>query len=146
MNFSDQAAYTNENNPFMRHCGITITQVRRDWAQAEMTAVPDYFNPGGTLHGGAFYTLADAAATTAARTDGHRYATIDGSIQYHRAITSGLVRAVATVRHRGHSVCSLAVEITDESGLLLADASFSAFRLEAIQHPAFSTEETGAVK
>ena len=60
-----------------------------------------------------------------------------GSMQYHRAIVSGLVQAKATVRHRGRSACSIAVEVTDGQGRLLADASFSAFRLEAIDHPAF---------
>ena len=137
MDYTGQRDYVNEQNHFMRHCGISVTQVKHDLAWAEMTAGPAYLNPGGTLHGGAFYTLADAAATTAARTDGFRYATVMGSMQYHRAIVSGLVQAKATVRHRGRSTCSIAVEVTDGQGRLLADASFSAFRLEAIDHPAF---------
>lgn len=137
MDYAGQRDYVNERNHFMRHCGISVTQVEKDLAWAEMTAGPAYLNPGGTLHGGAFYTLADAAATTAARTDGFRYATIMGSMQYHRAIVDGLVRAKAVVRHRGRSTCSIAVEITDAQGRLLADASFSAFRLESIDLPAF---------
>lgn len=137
MDYEGQRAYVNENNPFMTLCGIAVTLVEKDHAVAELAVRPSDFNPGGTLHGGAFYTLADAAATTAARTDGHRYATIDGSIQYHRAITGGRVLASAVIRHRGRSLCSAAVEITDENGKLLADAAFSIFRLEAIDHPAF---------
>lgn len=137
MNYEAQRDYVNENNPFMRLCGITVTKVDKDTATAELTASPEFFNPGGTLHGGAFYTLADAAATTAARTDGCRYATIDGSIQYHRAVTSGRVTATAVIRHRGRTLCSAAVEITDEKGKLLADAAFSIFRLDPIDHPAF---------
>ena len=101
MNYNAQRDYVNENNPFMQQCGILVTQVDKDTSTAELSVSPDAFNPGGTLHGGAIYTLADAAATTAARTDGYRYATIDGSIQYHRAVTSGRVIATATIRHRG---------------------------------------------
>ena len=137
MDYNGQRDYVNACNHFMLHCGISVTQVEKDLAWAEMTAGPAYLNPGGTLHGGAFYTLADAAATTAARTDGFRYATVMGSMQYHRAVADGLVRARGEVRHRGRSACSIAVEITDGQGRLLADASFSAFRLEAIDHPAF---------
>lgn len=140
MNYEAQRDYVNENNPFMRLCGITVTEVGKDIAYAELTATPNFFNPGGTLHGGAFYTLADAAATTAARTDGFRYATIDGSIQYHRAATSGRVLATAVIRHRGRSLCSASVELKDEAGTLLADASFSIFRLAPIDHPAFREE------
>ncbi len=137
MDYEGQRDYVNETNPFMRRCGITVTHVERDSAVSEMTVGPEDFNPGGTLHGGALYTLADAAATTAARTDGHRYTTTDGQIRYHRAVTSGTVRAVAHIRHRGRTLCSAAVEITDESGRLLADASYSIFRLAAIDLPAF---------
>lgn len=140
MDYEKQRAYVNDNNPFMTLCGITVTKVEKDLAVAELTVRPSDFNPGGTLHGGAFYTLADAAATTAARTDGHRYATIDGSIQYHRAITGGTARATATIRHRGRTLCSAAVEITDEHGKLLADAAFSIFRLEQIDLPEFKNE------
>lgn len=137
MDYEGQRAYVNETNAFMRMCGITVTQVERDFAAAEMAVRPDSFNPGGTLHGGALYTLADAAATTAARTDGHRYATSDGQMRYHRAVTTGVVRASASIRHRGRSLCSAAVEVTDENGRLLADASFSIFRLAPIDLPAF---------
>ena len=137
MDYEGQRAYVNETNAFMRLCGITVTRVEKDFAVAELTAGPESLNPGGTLHGGALYTLADAAATTAARTDGHRYATADGDIRYHRAVSAGVVRAAASVRHRGRSLCSAAVEITDESGRLLADASFSIFRLAPIDLPAF---------
>ena len=140
MNYEAQRDYVNENNPFMRLCGITVTMVAKDTATAELNVSPELFNPGGTLHGGAFYTLADAAATTAARTDGCRYATIDGSIQYHRAATAGQVTAIAVIRHRGKTLCSAAVEITDGKGRLLADAAFSIFRLDPIDHPAFRDE------
>ena len=139
MDYEGQKTYVNQTNPFMTHSGVAITVVRADFAAAELTMSPDHFNPGGTLHGGALYTLADAAATTAARTDGHRYTTIDGTIRYHRAITAGTVRAEAVIRHRGRTLCSISVEMTDESGRLLADASFSAFKLEAIDLPAFQS-------
>lgn len=137
MDFSGQRDYVNQNNPFMTLCGITVTEVAPDRATAVLTASPALFNPGGTLHGGAFYTLADAVATTAARTDGCRYATTDGAIRYHRAVTQGTVTAAATVRHRGRSLCAVAVELTGEDGRLLADATFSCFRLAPIDHPAF---------
>lgn len=140
MNYEAQRNYVNEQNPFMVLCGITVTQVSADHAIAELMVRPEDLNPGGTLHGGSFYTLADAVATTAARTDGHRYATIDGSIRYHRSIKTGRVTAAAHVRHRGRTLCAVSVEITDDHGQLLADANFSIFRLEPIDHPAFQSE------
>lgn len=137
MDLIGQRDYVNENNPFMALCGITVTRVEPDRAEGRLEAEPGKFNPGGTLHGGAFYTLADAVATTAARTDGFRYATTDGTIRYHRAVVHGPVTAVASVRHRGKSLCSVAVEMTDGEGRLLAEATFAAFRLGPMDHPAF---------
>lgn len=137
MDYTAQRDYVNENNPFMRLCGVTVVRVGKDEAEGELAVEPQRYNPGGTLHGGAFFTLADAVASAAARSDGFRWTTVDGDIHYHRAATEGVVRGTAKVRRRGRSLCTAAVEIADGRGVLLADAVFTMFRLERMDHVAF---------
>ena len=145
MDYQAQMDYANKNNPFIALCGFEVTEVGVDYAVATAEIRPELLNPGSTVHGGALYTLADLAATTAARTNGYRYATIDGTMYYHKALLKGTVRETATIRHRGRSISAITVTLQDETGRLLADATFSVFRLKPICFPlsgAVSSEQT----
>ena len=114
-------------NAFAEHNGIQYRVVGPEQAEATLEVVPDSLNPYGLLHGGAYYTLADCACGCACRSDGRRYVTLHGGIDFIRSARSGKVTATARVRHRGKSTCQLAVEICDGSGTLLATGDFTFF-------------------
>ena len=82
-------------------------------------------NPFGSVHGGAFFTLADVAAGMAARTDGRGYVTQQASVQFLRAARAGRITARANVLHRGGTVCLIEVRITDEADKLLFLSTFN---------------------
>jgi uncharacterized protein (TIGR00369 family) len=77
--------------------------------------------PFGLLHGGASCVLAESlgsvAATLHAREAFGGYALgLEISATHHRAAKSGLVTGVATPLHRGGSVATYEIAITDETG------------------------------
>jgi 1,4-dihydroxy-2-naphthoyl-CoA hydrolase len=77
--------------------------------------------PMGILHGGASCVLAESLGSIAATL--HAMEAIDGyalgleiSATHHRSVSSGTVTGVATPIHRGRTVASYEIVITDESG------------------------------
>ena len=114
-------------NAFALFNGIHSSSSGPDHGESVLTLGPDSLNPYGLLHGGDYYTMADSACGTACRTDGRNYVTLHGGLNFIRSARSGTVTARAVVRHRGRSTCQADVEITDESGALLATGDFTFF-------------------
>lgn len=114
-------------NSFAVFNGIKIQSTGENSAQAVLEIGPNSLNPYGLLHGGAYYTLADCACGIACRNDGRKYVTLHGGLDFLRSVKSGTVTAAAVVQHRGRSTCMVSVEITDQSGALLATGSYTFF-------------------
>lgn len=117
-------------NAFALSNGIRTSAPSPDHGEAELTLGPNHMNPYGVLHGGVYYTLADCAGGMACRTDGRRYVTLHGGVDFIRSVRSGVVTARASIRHRGRSTCQVSVEITDQTGRLLATGDFTFFCLD----------------
>jgi uncharacterized protein (TIGR00369 family) len=86
--------------------------------------------PFGLLHGGASCVLAESlgsvAATLHARQAFGGYAVgLEISATHHRAVSSGVVTGVATAIHRGGTVATYEIVITDESGQRVCTARLS---------------------
>ena len=114
-------------NAFTDHNFIRLESAEADCAVYRLDIRPESRNPFGMVHGGALYTLADDAAGTAAHGDGRHYVTQHGDLHFLDNRAHGTIRAVGRVRHRGRSTVLVDVEITDESGALLATGAFSYF-------------------
>ena len=114
-------------NPFVQHNGIQVIRVEENYSEAELMIRPESLNPFGTVHGGAFFTLADLVSGVAARTDGRHYVTQQADISYLRSASEGRLLAKGTVIHRGRSRCVVDVKIVDEVGRLLCTGTFSFF-------------------
>ncbi len=117
-------------NAFPLFNGIRFSAVDKNRGEAVLEIGPNSLNPYGLLHGGVYYTMADCAGGAACRTDGRRYVTLHGGIDFIHGVRSGTVTAVAVVRHRGKSTCQVAVDLTDEAGTLLATGDFTFFCLD----------------
>ncbi len=128
MDYQAQIEYTNQNNPFMTHSGITVTSLKLDQAQGQLNAGPEQLNIIGSVHGGALFTLADCLAGLAARSNGGRYTTLDSSFHYLKAGKPGVIYGQAEMVHRGRSTCVVRVQITQEERLL-AEGTFTMFCL-----------------
>ena len=114
-------------NAFTDHNFIRLESAEADCAVYRLDIRPESRNPFGMVHGGALYTLADDAAGGAAHSDGRHYVTQHGNLHFLDNRAHGTIRAAGRVRHRGRSTVLVDVEITDESGSLLATGAFSYF-------------------
>ncbi len=81
--------------------------------------------PYGLLHGGATLALAEQVGSVAAALHagpGRIAVGIEVTGSHHRAVTEGSVTAVASPLHRGRTLASYDVTVTDDAGARVATA------------------------
>ena len=117
-------------NSFTVYNHMELTLLEADHAVYRLKIRPESHNPYGMVHGAALYAMADNAAGFAAHTDGRDYVTIDSSIHFISNIAEGVVLADARVLHRGHTTCLVDVQITSDTGKLLAVCSLTFFCID----------------
>lgn len=116
-----------EQGPFSAALGFKIEAHGEGDATVRMPFGAGILNAGGPdvpIHGGAIAALADFAACAAIWTmpRTRSSATISMTVNYTApAVKTGLV-ARAAVRRSGRRIASIAVEIRDQEGALVADA------------------------
>jgi len=87
---------------------------------------PEITQPYGIVHGGTYCTAVESSASVGAaiwfgeRTAGGRVVGVSNSTDFYRAVTAGVLTAVATPVHRGRSQQVWRVDITDEDERLVA--------------------------
>jgi uncharacterized protein (TIGR00369 family) len=116
--------------PIAQLMGVRLVEVAPGLAVFECTPDESAYNPIGVVHGGLVCTLTDSAAGCAVQSTleaGVAYTSIDINVTYLRPVTkeSGLIRATGRVTKPGRKVAYATVEVTDESGKLLAQATSS---------------------
>lgn len=116
-----------QNNPFIQHNGMYVTSLDENRCEAELTVTAHSFNPFGTVHGGALFTLADLSCGVAARVDGRQYVTENADIVYLRPAVGEKITAAAEVLHRGRSRCVIEVKLCDEKERLVCSGTFAFF-------------------
>ena len=116
-----------ERGPFSAALGLKIEACGEGDATVRMPFAESILNAGGPgvpIHGGAIAALADFAACAAVWTmpETRSSATISMTVNYTvPAVRTDLV-ARARVRRGGKRIASIAVEIRDQQGELIADA------------------------
>src|SRR5688572_22776962 len=109
--------------------GITLLEASPERAVGTMP-VEGNTQPLGLLHGGASCALAETLGSVAATLHAHEsfggYAVgLEISATHHRSVRSGQVTGVATAIHRGGTVATYEVVITDEAGARVCTARLS---------------------
>jgi acyl-CoA thioesterase len=117
-----------ERDAFARHLDIELLEYGDGAATARMTVAPHHLNSAGTLHGGAIFSLADAAFSAASNSHGVLAASIDASISYFRAATSGTLTARAREVACNPKLGTYLIDVTDESGALVAHFRGTVYR------------------
>ncbi len=98
--------------------GIVFTETSADRLVATMP-VAGNTQPFGLLHGGASVVLAESLGSIGAvlhAGPGRVAVGVDINATHHRAVRDGLVTGVATPLHRGRTMASYEIVITDEQG------------------------------
>jgi uncharacterized protein (TIGR00369 family) len=97
-----------------------------------MEAGERHHNPMGTLHGGVYCDLADAAmgyAYAATLAEGETFTTVELKINFFRPVRKGRLTAEARVVRAGASLGYVECDVRDGEGRLLARASSTCMKL-----------------
>ncbi|WP_231183372.1 hotdog fold thioesterase [Haladaptatus sp. DYF46] len=77
------------SDPFCATLGIELTNLESGTARTELTVREELLNFHGTPHGGAVYSLADAAFAAASNADGDTVLALETNISYLSAAAVG---------------------------------------------------------
>jgi acyl-CoA thioesterase len=113
---------------FAQSIGVEVSGYGDGRATARLTIEPRHLNSGGTLHGGAIFSLADAAFAAASNSHGTLAVSIDVSISYFTAVRAGVVTAEAREMARNHKLATYLIDVTDDSGALVAHFRGTVYR------------------
>jgi acyl-CoA thioesterase len=112
--------FFSEQDLFARHTGIELLEVGPGTAKASMEIRPCHFNGAKTVHGGAIFTLADFAFAAASNSRGNLAMGINTSVCFVKAATTGTLHAEAKELSLNRRLASYSVQITDDSGEVVA--------------------------
>lgn len=112
------------HNPFVNLLDMKIVDLRDGMAEVTMPVVFDkHTNLYSVAHGGAVASLADTAMGVACATTGNRVVTIDMNINYIKsAERETIIRATATVLHKGRTTMVVETDLKDNDNALIAKA------------------------
>lgn len=108
---------------FPNMLGITLDEIRRDYARMSMPWRPELNQPQGLIHGGAVATLIDTVVVPAIGSayDGPRqFATIEMSIRYLDTIRQEDLVAEGWVTKRGRRIVFCDVEVRTAGAVKVA--------------------------
>src|SRR5260370_3271638 len=124
--------------PIARLLGFVVISLSPGHAVLEMEADERHHNPMGTLHGGIYCDLADAAmgyAYAATLGEGETFTTIELKINFLRAVRKATLTAEATVVKAGSTPAYVDCNVKDQTGKLVARAASTCMKLRQ-DHPA----------
>lgn len=121
-----------ESHGFIQHNGIRIVSADEDGIVIEAEVTDMSRNAWGVVHGGFLYTMADTAAGAFICIKYERQnVTINGMINYLRsAVHSKFLTAVGHEVKVGRHIVFFQVDITDDTGALIAQAHMNMYFLD----------------
>ncbi|HEX2904513.1 MAG TPA: PaaI family thioesterase [Jatrophihabitans sp.] len=130
--------------PFTGLVGVNFIEINEQRVIGTLEVTPERSTIGGSLHGGAQMTLADSVAAVLATANLPAGATgtvtIDSHTHFLGAARQGTVSAAARTLHVGRSTIVLEVDLTDETGRLIARTT----QVQAVLMPKAEAAETRA--
>ena len=118
--------------PVGRLLGFVMKSIEPGHAVFEMEAEERHHNPMGTLHGGIYCDLADAAmgfAYAATLAEGETFTTIELKINFLRAVRKATLTAEARVVKAGSTLGYIECEVKDYTGAMVAKATSTCMKL-----------------
>lgn len=119
-------------SPFRDLVGVTFTKVEGGYSHCAVEVKKKLLNPAGIVHGGALYTLADSgmgAALFSLVDGGELFLTVETSVFYFKAVSSGTLTCESRVVHKGKRVAVMEAEIKNGERLVAkAVGTFSIYK------------------
>jgi uncharacterized protein (TIGR00369 family) len=118
--------------PIARLLGFVLKAIEPGRAVFAMKIDERHHNPMGTLHGGIYCDLADAAmgyAYAATLEKGETFTTVELKINFFRPVRRGNLIAEAKVVKAGSTLGYVECDVKDSNGKLLAKAASTCMKL-----------------
>lgn len=109
--------------------GIRLTSLSDGGAEGEVRLTAGHLNPLGIVHGGVYCTLMDQVAGAAACTRGSRCRTVNCETRFLGAAQGDMLLGHAQAIHMGRTIVVMRAWVTDASGTLCADGTYT-FRMK----------------
>ncbi len=122
--------------PIATLIGFSLTSIKPGEAEIEFEATERHANPMGTLHGGVFCDIADAAMAMAYAStleEGESFTTLELKVNFLKPVWTGKLRAQGRVVSRGRTVGLAECDVTDDRGRLVARAMETCLTLRSDQ-------------
>ncbi len=119
--------------PIARLIGLVLKSIEPGRAVFELEADERHHNPLGTLHGGVYCDLADAAmgyAYASTLGEDETFTTIELKINFLRAVRKAAITAEARVVKAGSTIGYLECDVKDQAGKLIARAASTCMKLK----------------
>ena len=119
--------------PISNLLGFAIKLIEPRRAIFEMDVDERHHNPMGTLHGGIYGDLADAAmgyAYAATLAEGESFTTVELKINFLRSVRKTTLTAEAIVVKAGGTLGYVECDVRDQTGKLVARASSTCIKLK----------------
>jgi uncharacterized protein (TIGR00369 family) len=116
--------------------GFVVKSVEPGRAVFEMEVDERHHNPMGTLHGGVYCDLADAAmgyAYAATLAEGEAFTTVELKINFFRPVRKGRLTAEASVVRAGATLAYVECDVKDGDGRLAARAASTCMKLPEVR-------------
>jgi uncharacterized protein (TIGR00369 family) len=120
--------------PIARLLGFVLKAIEPGRAVFEMPVDNRHHNPMGTLHGGIYCDLADAAmgyAYASTLAEGETFTTVELKINFFRPVREGKLTAEARVVKAGSTLGYVECDVTDAQGKLVARAASTCMKLQS---------------
>ena len=113
-----------DSGAFLRAAGLAFDEITATRVTGHLVLSPDHHTPWGIVHGGVYTTAVESAASvgasTAVRDQGQVAVGLTNTTHFLRSVTAGRVNVEATALSQGRTQQLWRVDITDESGRLVA--------------------------
>jgi uncharacterized protein (TIGR00369 family) len=118
------AASLEEASAFVRAAGLILDEVTAGRVTGHLQLGPEHHTPWGVVHGGVYATAIESAASigasSAVRDQGQVAVGLTNTTHFLRSLTTGRVNVEAVALSQGRTQQLWRVDITDESGRLIA--------------------------
>jgi len=118
------AAPLDDAGAFLRAAGLIFDEITATRVTGHVLLGPEHHTPWGIVHGGVYTTAVESAASvgasTAVRDQGQVAVGLTNTTHFLRSVTSGRVNVEETALSQGRTQQLWRVDITDESGRLVA--------------------------
>ena len=128
---ADEVRERVDSDAFCDTLGIDVIELDVGYARTELTIMEDLLNFHGTPHGGAIYSLADAAFAAASNSHGTTAVALETNMSYLEAIdVDKTITAEAEETHLAGSTAEYEVEVTDGADDRIATFRGRVYRME----------------